>query len=109
MTQQTLSPSLDPVFDALADGYRRRLLLALLDCSPRNAADALESADESDGDVSAMRVEMRHCHLPKLEAAGFIEWDPETNEVRRGPRFSEARPLLETLSENGGKLPDDWP
>ncbi|WP_435178076.1 hypothetical protein [Halorussus sp. AFM4] len=33
-------------------------------------------------------------HLPMLAEIGFIEWDPETETVRRGPNFEEFGALL---------------
>lgn len=102
MTHRTVDPSLDATFDALGDRYRRRLLVALLEREPRHATDAF------DGDVPEARIEVRHQHLPKLATTGFVEWDRETNELWRGNRFDEVRPLLELLSANDDDLPDDW-
>lgn len=90
------------MFDVLGDRYRRRLLLALSEREPRHATDAF------DGDVAAERIEARHQHLPKLADAGVVEWDRETNELWRGRRFDEVRPLLELLSAHDDELPDDW-
>lgn len=103
MTQRTVGASLDTVLDTLGDSYRRRVLVALLDHESRNGEAALRP-----GDGPERRIRMRHLHLPKLEAEGFVEWDRETNDVRRGRRFDEIRPLLELLSEHGDELPDDW-
>lgn len=36
-----------------------------------------------------VETELREVHLPKLEAAGFIDWDPETGTIEKGPRFEE--------------------
>lgn len=109
MIQKTVRPSLDTTFDALADRSRRRLLVSLSERDPQNTEDALVPVDISDGDVSELKIEMRHHHLPKLEEVGFIEWDRNTNEVWKGPRFDEIRPLLELLSDHADELPDDWP
>lgn len=61
-----------------------------------------------DEDVDHLKVLMKHTHLPKLEAAGFIEWDRETNAVRQGPKFAEIRPLLELMANHADELPDRW-
>jgi hypothetical protein len=47
---------------------------------------------------------MRHVHLPKLDAAEYVDWDRETDDVRPGPRFDEIRPLLEVLLENRDRV-----
>ncbi|WP_254544885.1 transcriptional regulator [Halomarina pelagica] len=47
-------------------------------------------------------------HLPKLADYGFIEWDRNTHEVMKGPKFDEIRPLLELLEAHEDKLPADW-
>jgi hypothetical protein len=31
-------------------------------------------------------VRLHHVHLPKLQAAGAVEWDEETGEIRLTPR-----------------------
>jgi hypothetical protein len=104
MTQRTAGASLDATFDVLGNRYRRRLLIALAEGEPRHAVDGLGSDD----DPSEMRIELRHRHLPKLEDAGVVEWDRETNELWRGRRFEAVRPVLEMLSEHADELPDDW-
>jgi hypothetical protein len=63
---------------------RRRVVAAiaddagsLRDLRPRGRAEEIEA-------------ELRETHLPALEEAGYIEWDPETGEIEPGPNFSEA-------------------
>ncbi|MBV0923961.1 hypothetical protein KTS45_07065 [Halomicroarcula limicola] len=51
---------------------------------------------------------MHHVHLPKLADHGFIEWDRESDEIRRGPNFDRARPLLELLVAHEDELPAEW-
>ncbi|WP_254663402.1 hypothetical protein [Haladaptatus sp. W1] len=79
--------SLGVGLDVLANNYRRRLLIALLEHNPQDDTDTQIPADLTieDEDIEKLMIQMTHTHLPKLEAAGFIEWDRETNEVRKGP------------------------
>ncbi|RAW45651.1 ArsR family transcriptional regulator [Halorubrum sp. 48-1-W] len=108
MNEQLSSPAFDSHLDALGHVARRRLLLALLDTSSADDGavefDRLAS-DSAEGDPL---LSMRHRHLPKLEEHGFIDVDPDSRSVSKGPHFEEIRPLLELLDENGDRLPADW-
>ncbi len=44
--------------------------------------------------------------LPMLAEAGFIDWDRESGEIRRGPNFEGLRPLLELIVVHQDELPD---
>lgn len=48
-------------------------------------------------------------HLPKLAAHGYIDWDEETWQVTRGPKFEELRPLLRVLLANWSTLSEAEP
>ncbi|VTT86294.1 hypothetical protein DM2_2332 [Halorubrum sp. DM2] len=52
---------------------------------------------------------MYHSHLPKLADLGFIEWDPDENEIRKGPRWDDIAPLLRLIEDHQDELPDGWP
>lgn len=101
MTQQPLGVSLDDTFDILGDRCRRVLLLGLADSEPLRPGDVLEP----DGNGSSWWVELRHRHLPRLEDAGFVEWDRETDELWRGRRFDEIRPALTLLADHADDRP----
>lgn len=99
----------DAVFSALAASERRRLLAILTDHSPSEtvAFATLQSTlvDEPehthDRDVC---ISLFHVHLPLLEDHGFVRWDPETNEIGRGPRFDDLEPMLDGVDD--GRLVD---
>ncbi|MDG5778162.1 transcriptional regulator [Haloarculaceae archaeon H-GB2-1] len=100
---------MDDIFDALANVHRRRLLVALLGHNPQQ--DTVRTPEDAHGGekaVETLQKELYHTHLPKLEQAGFISWDQETREVRKGPRFDEIRPLLELMRDHADELPNDW-
>lgn len=103
-------PSMDTALDALADEYRRRLLVALLEHGSQDDGDIQIPSDirVENEDPKALETEMVHVHLPRLEEAGFIIWDSEAREVRAGPEFEEIRPLLRLLRDHADELPDDW-
>lgn len=100
--------SFDEIVDALADVQRRKLLLALLEHNPQDDAPVLVVDSDRDADAVERLVTMNHVHLPKLADLGFIEWDSERHEVKKGPNFDEIRPLLELLDAHEDELPDDW-
>lgn len=85
--------SLNTLFDCLASGNRRRLLGILSERAPhsltqRDLATYLvpgyhsDTEDrDSDADVQQALRAVHHTHLPKLEAAGLIERDPDRETV----------------------------
>lgn len=105
---QTVDPSPDTMLEVLGDRYRRRVLVTLLDHERQNAEIAPVPPDISAEELSELKLKMRHHHLPKLEEADLIMWDRETNDVRKGPRFDEIRPLVEQISECADELPGAW-
>jgi hypothetical protein len=101
---------MDVFLEILSNRYRRRLLVALLEHNPQDDEDTQLPADvRYEGEeLKRYRMLMTHTHLPKLDEAGLIEWDPEKNAVRVGPRFDEIRPLLELMHTHADELPDGW-
>jgi predicted transcriptional regulator len=100
--------SFDDMVDALADVQRRKLLVALLEHNPQDDAPVVIADSDSEADAVERLVTMQHVHLPKLADYGFIEWNEETHEVTKGPKFDEIRPLLELLDDHEDELPADW-
>jgi hypothetical protein len=107
-TDEPLShTTLDTVLDALANLYRRRLLFALLEHNSQNDSSQIPANIEfKNEDLESLKIRMTHTHLPKLEDAGFIEWNRETNTVQKGPRFDEIQPLLKLMYNHADELPD---
>ncbi|WP_254810077.1 DUF7344 domain-containing protein [Natronosalvus amylolyticus] len=82
------TPSLDTVFDILADRRRRFVLYHLYD-----AVDGVSTVEELVDFVAVhepdagpskdeIQVALYHIHLPKLEEAGVIEHDQRSETVR---------------------------
>ena len=105
--------SLDAMLDVLSNSHRRHILLAISDHNPRDedefTSDEVPTEGMDDGEVNALKTQLHHTHLPKLAAAGYIEWDPDTETVRRGPNFDDIAPLLKLMTDHADELPDDWP
>ena len=106
----------DEVFDALADEYRRQLLVELLEDDwhyvPKLTGSSEELSDAHDSlllghlhsarDIAGVDERLlfiHHIHLPKLEEYGFIEWKRNTQTVTSGHRFDQLRPYLEVLDD----------
>lgn len=85
-SQQTLHPDRkDELLTILAD-TRRRAILSYLQKSPGDVAtvemlaDELDPRDHSGDDVT--EVALLHSDLPKLDAAGVIEFDQRSKTAR---------------------------
>lgn len=105
MTDDDGGMRLDEMLDALADTQRRQLLVELLERDRQGGPVVVDL----DADADAERwLAMDHVHLPKLAEYGIIEYDDESDEVRRGPQFGEIRPLLELLYDHEDELPGAW-
>lgn len=80
------------------------------DHNPRGGDEfTMAELAESDGDLSVFAQELYHRHLPKLDEAGYIEWDRERDVIRRGPRFAEIAPLVSLMENHADELPEGWP
>ena len=106
----------DDVFDALAAGSRRHLLIELATHDPYHVPElsdgSLEVAEADEGllrthlagsgtipGVNDDLLRMHYVHLPKLVDYGFVEWDRDAHVVTKGPRFDDLRPILELLTD----------
>lgn len=92
----------DDAFLALASSEPRRLLttLAERESEPDDGLYVPEDVPSEAREAERPGVMMHHVHLPKLEAAGLIDWDQDANRVTRGPQFAEVRPILELLTDD---------
>ncbi|WP_435158883.1 DUF7344 domain-containing protein [Haladaptatus sp. DFWS20] len=97
--------TLDKQLSILSNHHRRRVLLALVDTGPQTTPTGSTAMVETDGGDQPQTIAMWHIHLPKLADHGFVDWDRETQRVRKGPQFDEIEPLLTVLSENHDILP----
>ncbi|WP_436911418.1 DUF7344 domain-containing protein [Halosimplex marinum] len=108
------------IFGLLADDRRRRLLVLLSEGESVDVPDAaLDRGGPSASGCSGERprtgppsprraeIRLRHVDLPKLSAAGLVEWEREDDTVRRGPRFDEIEPLLTVLVDNAAEIPQE--
>ena len=96
--------------DVIADIHRRRILVDLLDREVQTDGGVVVEAIEPEDDSLSVSdaVSLYHNHLPRLDAEGYISWDRYTNQVERGPKYDEIRPLLELLDGNADQFPGEW-
>ncbi|RQG89557.1 DUF7344 domain-containing protein [Natrarchaeobius chitinivorans] len=108
-----------PVIDThslLSHPLRRRLLFELsnhdnpvhLD-APVDGMTGSESAGattrhDRPPDPNTVKTELHHSHLPKLAAAGWIEYDSETKTIRYESRIETIQSVLQTTGDDLDQL-----
>ena len=99
---------LGELLGALANPYRRQLLLALMEHNPQadDDSDPLDIHPEGEDSFTQMNISMGH--LPMLDDMGIIDWDQDDNEISKGPDWEEFEPLLQLIVENKERLPGEW-
>lgn len=95
----------DRMLEALAN-RQRRTILVMLQRGETVSESGLHVRDASAAERVASSVRQRH--LPKLADAGFIEWDRESGDVAKGPRYGEIEPVLELMETHADELPPGW-
>ena len=99
----------DTAIEAMANPYRRQLLVALMEHNPQ-ADDDIDPLNINSklGEDEALQLELLHNHLPKLEELEYITWNQDTREISKGPKWDEIAPLLELIHNHRDELPDGW-
>jgi len=108
-TIQQERATLDELFEVLSKPPRRRILTALAAANPTNEAEFVPRDFTGDERGEDILMRLHHTHLPKLDEAGFIEWNPDSKTITRGPRFDEIAPLVKLLVANCDEFPAGWP
>jgi hypothetical protein len=91
--------SLDELFELLSHKYRRYILLTLATPDDRTDEPVEMTLFAGNDEPDILRIELRHNHLPKLDDAGLVDWDPEAETLAHGPRFEAVEPFLELIDE----------
>lgn len=96
-----LRPELDRLFRVLGNRHRRLILMSMKE----GVVETIDDVIRRDGDeTGTSKTRLIHTHLPKLEDAGYIEWDRTRGEISRGPRFEEIEPFLELLETHSEEI-----
>lgn len=97
MSRSDTSPDPDASASPVMPPEQRWLLLGVLTGEITRTSD-LKLRNAAPQEVEA---ELKRNHLPELEAAGYIEWDRETGEISKGPKFHEIEPALRSMMDAG--------
>lgn len=97
---RSVHAEIDQLLESLCDPTRRQVALALVE---DESIRVEEFSSRASGDDP--RIKLRHVHLPKLEAAGFVEWDADAGTVERGPNFPQIEPVIRLLNEYTMEFP----
>lgn len=85
------APSLGDLLETVGDPHRRRVLLAVAD----EGRIPLDDLALGDGGGSQGLSELKRVHIPRLEQAGFVDWDRDEGTVSQGPDFAQIRPNVD--------------
>ncbi|RBI63645.1 hypothetical protein DMJ13_03695 [halophilic archaeon] len=96
------------IFRLLGRSQRRHVLLELgVQETTAGIAQDGDGGLDIDATYSGPRkLELEHCHLPKLVDNDVIEWNRETNTVTRGPKFDALEAQLRLLRDEDSDVPD---
>lgn len=85
--------------------------MSLLDDGETEDGDAFTPRDvrTEDEDIEELTAKLCHIHLPKLAEAGYIEWERETQTIRRKPKFDTVAPLVELVDDQQTELLQEQP
>jgi hypothetical protein len=110
LSTDTEAVGIDELFDVLSHPERRRILTELQEREQQPESGlAVETLTPATGTIDVAALRLVHADLPKLDAAGYIDWDRERHLVSRGPRFQDIEPLLELMTAHADELPSNWP
>ncbi|UPV74215.1 hypothetical protein M0R89_16955 [Halorussus limi] len=113
---RSLTP--DTAFDLLGDGERRRALAALREFDDAVSLDRLAEATAArlegttPDDVATDQCErtaamLHHAHLPRLEDADVVSYDPMSGEVELTEVGEELDPYFEVMEEYRESVPSE--
>ena len=108
MTRNDDPATLDRMFDTLSHPLRRRVLMFAYRNATRDDGLPVERIEIEGDDVEQLANELHHIHLPKLDDGGYIEWDRDSNSIRRGPAFDDVESLLRLMDDNQDELLEEW-
>lgn len=94
-SQASTAAMIEDYLRALMDEHRRKLLLVLVNRNEHEGVSVPETVAQDGDDLTTLRIEFHHMHLPRLEELGLVDWNRETDVVTRGANFETLQPLVE--------------
>ena len=97
----------DQLYQALAAEPRRMIIFSLMK-EPEEKRLPLPDAAQSFNnpmDPEDLRIQLRHNHLPKLAAAGYVRWESDPFCVQRGPHFGEPALVITQMTDDSNTYP----
>lgn len=98
----------DDLFDVLSERRRRRIIEEVLQRDDRAAVDdvvetvverEMNGHDDREDLRSQVTVSLHHVHLPKLNEAGLIDYDPSVETIGMTDTTPVAEPHLASIGE----------
>ena len=92
----------DTLFECLSAPVRQHVVSYLgerRESSLDDVAAAVAETAESDRRTAQLTIGLHHNHLPKLESAGLLSYDPRSGTVTATEHTEEAVALVETVEE----------
>ena len=80
-------------FDVLADSERRQVLKAMVETDDASHVGLLKERCEANS------PRLHHVHLPKMDRAGLVEFDPQTGDVELTEVGADVKLFLQALEE----------
>ena len=90
---------LDSFAECMGHEHRRKVLFTLHQAEEGERLVVPDDFLDQDVDRERLVIELTHRHLPKLQDAGYVEWDRARGEIREGEDFERLEPLLEVLTD----------
>ena len=100
-------PVTDEVLNAMADTIRRRLLFYIYEQGQDGRKLPVQGASVPDFEERNVQVALYHVHIPRLEEAGYINWNGDARTISKGPEWVQIEPLLRLIYGHMNELPDN--
>jgi hypothetical protein len=95
----------DTLLELLSDGRRRYILTRLVSAEGSVTGTDLAAelvrlagSEPHDDELSRVRIGLVHAHLPKLQAAGAIDFDRQRDEIRCTDALRERQPVVAAVT-----------
>lgn len=96
------SEEIDSMMEVLKSRICRVILMSLIGKTTETRIDTLEREINHENP----RMRLHHRDLPKLDDAGYIEWNDDADTIAQGPKFSKVEPLVKLLKEYNTAFPE---